>query len=143
MAEESISPAGTGAVTIPVHREEARISTRRVDAGRGVRIHKHVTERPQQVDEILHADVLDVRHVPVDRIVAPDEAPATRQEGDTLIIPVLEEVLVLERRVRIKEEIHITRTQREQRHAETVLLKTEEVCVERFDDASDRHDSDI
>ncbi|MEO7578941.1 MAG: YsnF/AvaK domain-containing protein [Massilia sp.] len=139
MAAESIPPAGTGSVVIPVHQEELRVDTRQVDAGRGVRIHKHVTERPQQVDEILHADVIDVRHVVVDKIVALDDAPASRQEGDTLIIPVLEEVLVVERRLRIKEEIHITTTEREERHSETVLLKSEEVEIERFDDASDRH----
>jgi stress response protein YsnF len=71
----------------------------------------------------------------VDRIVPLDAAPSTRYEGDTLVVPVLEEVLVVERRVRIKEEIRITRTRREEHHAETVMLKSEQVSVERFDEA--------
>ena len=44
---------------------------------------------------------------------------------------------MVERRLRIKEEVHITKVKREDRHTETVFLKAEEVRVERFDDASD------
>jgi hypothetical protein len=50
---------------------------------------------------------------------------------------VLEEVLVVERRLRIKEELHITRIRREERHVESVLLKSEQVSVERFDEHDD------
>jgi stress response protein YsnF len=78
-----------------------------------------------------------VTHVPVDRIVGLDHAPVTRYEGCTLVVPVLEEVLVVDRRLRIKEELHITKTLREQRHAETVMLRQEQVKVERFDEAGD------
>jgi uncharacterized protein (TIGR02271 family) len=126
-----------GDVTIPVHQEELRVGTRRVDTGGGVRINKSVTERPVEIDEILRHDELSVTHVPIDRIIAPADAPVSRYEGETLVIPVLEEVLVVERRLRIKEELHITKAQRETRHAETVFLKSEEVSVERFDEAAD------
>jgi stress response protein YsnF len=137
MAQDAERPAGTGVVTIPVHREELRVGTRSVDTGRGVRVHIAVTEHPYEIDEILHRDQIEVKHVPVDKIVSPGDAPAARYEGDTYIVPILEEVLVVERRLRIKEEIHITKTQRAERHAETVYLKSEEVSIERFDDASD------
>jgi stress response protein YsnF len=75
--------------------------------------------------------------VPVNRIVGEADLPASRYEGDTLIVPILEEVLVVEKRYRIKEELHIIRHRREHRHAETVTLKSEEVAVEWFDDSSD------
>jgi uncharacterized protein (TIGR02271 family) len=137
MANNAEPPFGEGAVTIPVHQEELHIGTRAVDTGRGVRISKTVTEHPCEVDQVLHHDEVSVRHVPIDRIVAAGEAPETRHEGDTLIIPVVEEVLVVERRLRIKEELHITTTRREEHHAETVMLKSEQVHVERFDKASE------
>jgi uncharacterized protein (TIGR02271 family) len=137
MAGKAEPPVVEGAVTIPVHQEELRVGTRRVDTGAGVRINKSVTERPVEIDEILRHDELSVTHVPIDRIIAPADAPVSRYEGETLVIPVLEEVLVVERRLRIKEELHITKAQRETRHAETVFLKSEEVSVERFDEASD------
>ena len=122
---------------VPVVQEEAWIEKRIVDTGRGVRIHKTVAEHPCQIDKSLLRDEVQVSHVPVDRIVPLDQAPATRYEGDTLVVPILEEVLVVERRLRIKEELHITRTRHEERHAETVLLKSEQVSVERFDEHDD------
>ena len=137
MANNAELPTGDAAVTIPVIQEEIQIGTRTVDTGRGVRISKTVTELPFEVNEMLHHDEVSVRHVPIDRIVAVGEAPASRYEGDTLIIPIVEEVVVVERRLRIKEELHVTTTRREEQYAETVMLKSEQVHVERFDKASD------
>jgi hypothetical protein len=47
-----------------------------------------------------------VRHVPVERIL--DEPAVPRQEGETMIYPVMEEVLVVEKKLMLKEEIHVT-----------------------------------
>ena len=137
MANNAELPTGDAAVTMSVLQEEISISTRTVDTGRGVRISKTVSELPFEVNEILHHDEISVRHVPIDRIVAINDAPASRYEGDTLIIPIVEEVLVVERRLRIKEELHVTTTRRDEHHVETVMLKSEQVHVERFDKASD------
>ena len=135
MAGNPAEPLAQDPLRVPVIAEELAIGTRTVDTGRGVRIHKTVVEQPVTIDERLARDEVEIRHVPVDRIVAPDEAPANRYEGDTLIVPVLEEVLVVERRVRIKEELHITRIRREEHHQEEVVLKAEQVSVERFDES--------
>jgi uncharacterized protein (TIGR02271 family) len=133
MAGYPAEPEDQEPLTLPVFEEQLSVGTRTVDTGRGVRIHKTVAEHPVTVDERLLRDETVIEHVPVDRIVAPGEAPTTRYEGDTLVVPVLEEVLVLERRVRIKEELHITRLRHEQPHHETVMLKSEQVDIERFD----------
>ncbi|MDQ1923378.1 YsnF/AvaK domain-containing protein [Massilia pseudoviolaceinigra] len=119
---------------VALHREELQVGTRVVDTGRGVRIHKTVSEHPHHIDETLLYDELDVRHVIVDKIVPLSQAPSARQEGDTLIVPVVEEVLVTERRLRIKEEVHITRIQRSRTQSGTVMLRAEDVVVERFDE---------
>lgn len=132
-----LEPETQELIKVPVLQEEAWVEKRIVDTGRGVRIHKTVAEHPCRIDERLLRDEVEVTHVPVDRIVPLDQAPATRYEGDTLVVPVLEEVLVVERRLRIKEELHITRTRREERHVDTVLLKSEQVGVERFDEHGD------
>jgi stress response protein YsnF len=100
-----------------------------------VRIHKTVTGQPATIDEPLLHEEVEVQHVPVDRIVAPGEAPATRYEGETLVVPVIEEVLVVERRLRVKEELRITKVRREQRYRDTVMLKSEQVSVEHFEEA--------
>lgn len=137
MSIEPVQPPGQDPIKVPVYQEEAFVDKRVVDTGRGVRIHKTVAELPCHIDERLAHDDIQVTHVPVDRIVAVDQAPATRYEGNTLVVPVLEEVLVVERRLRIKEELHITKTRHEERHAETIMLKAEQVSVERFDEAGD------
>jgi stress response protein YsnF len=135
MAEPQAPAAENDQVRIPIVEEQLEVGTRTVETGRGVRIHKTVTEQPVSIDERLLRDAVEVRRVEVDRIVALDQAPAVRYEGETLVVPVLEEVLVVERRLRIKEELHITRARREERFQQTVMLKSEQVSVERFDEA--------
>ena len=135
MAGNTSDPTGQDLLTIPVVAEQLAVGTRTVDTGRGVRVHKTVVEQPVTIDERLGRDEVEVRHVPVDRIVAPDEAPTTRHDGDTLVVPILEEVLVVERRIRIKEELHITRIRREDHHQQELVLKAEQVSVERFDES--------
>ncbi|HWJ94872.1 MAG TPA: DUF2382 domain-containing protein [Telluria sp.] len=135
MEEPQAPAAGNDQLRIPIVEEQLAVGTRTVETGRGVRIHKTVTEQPVSIDERLLRDEVEVRHVEVDRIVALDQAPAVRYEGETLVVPVLEEVLVVERRLRIKEELHITKARREERFQQTVMLKSEQVSVERFDEA--------
>jgi len=55
-----------------------------------------------------------------------------REEGNTLVIPVLEETLVLEKKLLLREEIRITRTRREQRRREHVPLRRECAVIERL-----------
>ena len=138
MATESNIPpqhaAESQTVTLPVYQEQLHVGTRLAGTGRGVRVHKQLRSHPHEVDQTLLRDELDVRHVPVDRVVS--APPAARYEGDTFIVPVLEEVLVVEKRYRIKEELHITRLRHASRHQQTVPLRAEHVTVERFDDGN-------
>jgi len=120
------------AVAVPILREELEISTRVVDTGRGVRVTKSVAEESAEIRENLWHEEVDVQRVTVDRVVA--EAPPSRYEGDVLVVPVLEEILVIEKRFRIKEELRITRVRKEQEYRETVPLRVEDVQIEAFDD---------
>ncbi len=134
MATNPPSQANEGTLVLPVIHEQAQVAVRRVDTGRGVRLHKTVSEQARRIDETLLHDALAVKRVAVDKIVPLSEAPVARQEGDTWIVPVLEEVLVVEKRLRIKEEVHITRTAQAQPYSDTVHLRAEHVAIERFDD---------
>jgi hypothetical protein len=71
------------------------------------------------VNESLLEEAVNVERVPVNRFI--DEPAETRQEGDVTIVPVMEEVLVVQRRLMLKEEIRITR-RREQRKLRKVVL---------------------
>lgn len=115
-------------LVIPVLRETARIETREVETGR-VRVHTTVTERDEVVEAILRQQDLHVERIPVGRVVT--ETPAVREEGGVVIIPVMEEMLVVEKRLVLKEELRIRRSNGERSVRETVRLRTEEVAIEQ------------
>ena len=94
----------------------------------GVRLVKRVTEREETVDEALLRESVQVERIPINRLVS--EAPGSRQEGDTLVVPILEEVLVVEKRLMLMEEVRITRTRTEVHQPQTVTLRSEEAVIE-------------
>ncbi|GIZ51708.1 YsnF/AvaK domain-containing protein [Noviherbaspirillum aridicola] len=123
----------TAHMRIPVIQEELHVDKRRVDTGRGVRLHKSVEQREELIDQPLLHDELVVEHVPVGRMVKEDEVPLTRYEGETLVLPVFEEVLVVQKQLMLKEEVRVTRRQREVHAPQKVTLRSEQVKVERFE----------
>ena len=115
---------------IPIIEERASVSTREVESGR-VRIHKQVTEREETVDLPLMREEVTVERVPANRYVEGDTIPQPWEEGDTLVIPLVEEVLVVEKRLIVREELHVTKRRHEAREPQTVTLRREEATIER------------
>jgi len=116
-------------VTIPVIAEELDVTKRTVETGR-VRITKRVREREETVSEPLLREQVRVERVPVNRVV--DGPVAVRYEGDTMIVPLMEEVLVVEKRLVLKEELRIRKHSFEVREPQQVVLRSEEATVERI-----------
>ena len=115
-------------VVIPVAREEASVARKLVDKG-AVRVRKVVRESVEFIDEPLLHDEIDIEHVVVNRVVDAPEPP--REEGHVLIIPVYEEVLTVQRKWVLKEEVRLRRREVQSRHREEVVLREEEALVER------------
>ncbi len=115
---------------IPLVEETTSISKREVVTGR-VRV-QTVTDT---VEELARADVqretVEVTRVPVDKMV--DTAPEIRTDGDVTIVPVLEEVLVVEKRLVLKEELHIRRRVATEAVEVPVTLRKQRAVVERID----------
>lgn len=105
MADAQLLDVGD-TIMIPRREEVLVPTTEEVEVGT-VRISKRVEQVPveQTVDAML--DDLLIERVAIDRPIA--SAPAPRHEGNTIVIPVVEEVLVTEKRLMLKEEIRITR----------------------------------
>ncbi len=62
----------------------------------------------ESVRETIEGTTVDVKRVRIDREIAPGDAvPITRQEGEITIIPIFEEVVVVEKRLVLREEIHL------------------------------------
>lgn len=114
---------------IPVIAEELQVGKRTVERGR-VRVRKLVHQRDEVVDQPLVSQQIEVTRVAINQPIT--DLPQVRQEGDTTIIPVIEEVLVVEKRLLLKEEVHITRRQTTLHEPQTVTLRSEEIVVERL-----------
>jgi uncharacterized protein (TIGR02271 family) len=113
---------------VPVVAEELQVQKRVVETGR-VRLTKVVHERETVVDEPLLRDEVEVTRVPIQRVV--EAPPPVREDNGTTIIPVVEEVLVVEKRWMLREEIHIRRRRIETHQPQHITLRSEEVQVER------------
>lgn len=124
---ETLAAAQT-ATMIPVVEERLLVGKRLVEKER-VRLRSEVTTREEPVQVALLADELKVERVPIGRVA--DQVELPRQEGDTYVMPVYEEVLVVEKRLMLKEEVRVTRVRRERLHEERVELRRADVRVER------------
>jgi stress response protein YsnF len=94
------------------------------------------------VDQPLAEEHVDIDRVVVNQMV--DEPPPVRYEGDTLIVPVLEEVIVVDVRLMVREEVRITRRREQVHKPQSVTLRREDVIVEPVPDAegTGRHDAE-
>jgi uncharacterized protein (TIGR02271 family) len=123
-------PGAPRLTVIPVIEERLEIGKREVETGR-VRVRKRVSEQEQTVDEPLLADEITIERVPLNRVV--DQAEPARVEGDTTVIPLFEERIVIEKRLVLREEVRITKRRIERRAPQRVTVQREEVTVERVD----------
>lgn len=118
--------AADGEVRVQLSEEQLDIDKRIVSAGE-VRVHKHVhTERVREVVPVMREDVT------VERRALPDGAGLEpRQEGDTWYVPIVEEELVIQKRLVAREELVIRKRQvmGEQVVEETLRHETPEVLA--------------
>lgn len=133
-----VAPHKAADTRLPLFEETARVETRNVP-GERVRLHTFVRERDERIDTALRDEDVTVERVPVNRVVA--TAPAVSEEGDTLIVPVIEEQLVIEKRLVLKEIVRVTRHARTRTEQHTVRLRAEDVRIERVATPDDPHES--
>ena len=137
MADRKPAPAQQGAGTrgsseevaaIPLVEERLSVAKRQVETGR-VRVHVTVEEREELLTEQLLRDDLQIERVPRNERLT--EVPRVRLEGNTTIVPVVEEVLVVEKALVLVEEIHIVRRSVAEEAQIPVTVRFEQASVER------------
>lgn len=124
---------------IPLAEERVSVTKREIETGR-LRVQVSVEERRDAVPvELLH-DEVEVERVPVNKEVG--YLPSVRLEGSTTIIPVVEEVMVMEKRLVLVEEIHVRRKSVADTRQIPVTLRSEQVRIDRSGDVdgADRED---
>jgi stress response protein YsnF len=113
---------------LPLIEEGLSLDTRSVETGR-----VRVSLTTEVVEEVLR-ETLRSRHAEVERRAVGQtvtEAPRVRQEGNVVIIPVVEEVLVVEKRLVLREEIHLRLIDTEEKIEHPATRRVQHAAVER------------
>lgn len=134
MAHANTVPSAPGPdtddLTLPLHTEEVVVSRRQV-AGDTVQVSTVTREHDHEINEELTHQLVEVERAPIGRQV--DAVPPVREEGDTIVIPVVEEFVVVERRLILKEEVRIRRVAVTERHRETVTVRDQDAVITRIE----------
>jgi stress response protein YsnF len=120
-------------VIVPVHTERAEMTRRSTVTGRFT-VSTVTKARDELIDELLTNEHAEIERVPIRQLV--DEVPGIREEGDTTVIPVVEEVLIVERRLFLKEEVRVRREKTMTRHQQTVTLRDQDAVITRAMEAA-------
>jgi hypothetical protein len=139
-------PDGSLLLTLPIERfprviavarvpiAEEQLSVEKVRRTRSrLRVHVQPKTREERIEVPLLDEHVETHHVERRRFV--DSVPPIRQEGDTLIVPVMEEVLVVEKRLMLREELRIVRKQTTRIESHVAELRSEEVSIRRVDES--------
>ncbi len=135
-AEKQVS-----SVSIPVIEERAKVEKHLVESGT-VRIEKKVHKEDVVLDIPVEHEEMEVKRVEINQYVQ-TAPPAMRYEGDTMIISVLKEVTVTEKRLMLVEELRVTKRKVKDTVHEKVTLRKEEVTVNRIKREADGKNSEI
>jgi uncharacterized protein (TIGR02271 family) len=126
---------------LPLLQEELRVEKRNIVTGK-VRVRSIVDTVEEMARAELQEERVEVTRVPIDREVS--TPPTVRTEGDVVIVPVLEEVLVVEKRLVLKEELHIRRHVARENFEVPVTLRKQRAVIERVTpDGHTRSDEEI
>jgi len=128
MSERDIAPSD-GKTVLPVIEEHMVLTKEIVETGK-VYIRKRVKEEEATINIPLIQEGYEVERRPGRKELL-KEHPPVQYEGDNMIIPVVREVLVVEKRYEVLEEVHVIKTKTEIPHLQQVTLLKEEVHVER------------
>lgn len=120
---------------IPLHEEHLSVDKRAIERGR-VRVAVRVREHEETAAQVLRRQDVDIERVPMGHPV--ETMPEPRREGDILIIPVVEEEVVISKRLVLREEIHVRTRTSERTEQVAVTLRSQEADITRID-APDEH----
>lgn len=116
---------------IPIIEEAVEVGIRDVVTGQ-VRVRTVTDTEDATVERDLYRSDVQVERVVVNRWIEDGaEIPTTRTEGNVTIVPLIEEVLVVEKRMRLTEEVRITFNEATDTTHVPVRLRKQRAIIER------------
>ncbi|GLR11083.1 hypothetical protein COO59_15130 [Mixta theicola] len=117
---------------IPLAEEQAAVSTQRV-VDRRIRIDRSTTTAEKLLEAELWHEEVEIEHVEKNEPVTEGYFPQVRQEGDVLIVPVIEEQVEIIRHYVLKEEVHIHKLKKSEQFQQKVTLRSQEIEINKED----------
>lgn len=117
-------------VVVPVIAEELHADAVPVETG-GVRVTKRIETHEEVLAQELRKSHVEIKRVKTERVV--DGPQPVRRSGETLIVPVVSEVLRIEKQWVVTEEIHITEIEQREHVEQKVEVNREIPRIERLD----------
>ena len=115
-------------IIIPVIQEQIVIDKQVIETGK-VRVRKTVSEETASLNIPLIQENYDVQRVPAQEVF--DKPPGIRYEGDTIVVPVMREIVIVEKKYELIEEVRLTKRTTAVPHIQEITLLKEHVQVER------------
>lgn len=123
------APEGRNSNVLPVIQEHVVVTREVVETGK-VTIQKRVTEEEASINIPLIQEGYQVERMPGRKELLA-KYPAIRYEGEDMIIPVVREVVVVEKRFEIMEELRVVKTKTEVPYLQQITLLKENVEIKR------------
>ena len=108
--------------------EKLNVTREKVVDGR-VTVRRHTSTHDEPVNLLLRRENVEVTHVPKNERIA--SMPDIREEEGVLIVPVVEEEVEVIRRLVLREELHIRRTEEQVAWEEHISLRKQHVEIDR------------
>jgi stress response protein YsnF len=119
---------GNSRILIPVVEEKVHIVKRIVDDDR-IFIQKRSETDTVQIDESLRTETVEIERIAKNTPL--DHMPKVRIEGDTIVIPVVEEIIETKKSLLLKEEIHVRKKAEQKSESIRAEVRREVVDIER------------
>ncbi len=119
---------GNADTVMPVLAEDVAVTTRTVETGH-VTVQRVTREHCETIAEPLMDERVEITHTPIGKVI--DRIPEIRQDGDSVVIPIVEERLVLERQLFLKEEVRVKRVRSTAVHHDAVTLRHHDLVITR------------
>ncbi len=133
------SPPQANSLPLPVLEDPAILSllaesvsvTKRKVLGRKFRVSAQTVSNEEMRETQIDREEINITRVPINQFV--EAMPEIRIEGDTTIMPIVEERLFTVKRLFVVEEVHLTRVKQQEIVQTPVQIRRQHAVIECFD----------
>lgn len=120
-------------INVPVVEEELSVDKQRRETGR-VQVHTNTVEEQQSVNIPVTREHVEVERVPVDKELPVDQINVQNMQNRDIVMPVMGEEVVAEKRPVVKEEIRIHKEPVTETERVSDTVRKERVNIEGLDE---------